>query len=146
MASLLEIAQISFDGVNEKRADCGRKVSAKEQPVDAFLLQSIDSETVKAYSLWKFPALGIKDNILQLFFRDLDRSKYRTLLDIDAVVENARSFNDYYQRVRPDKYASGVDYLTKGFGYVDLDFRNKHPFAADTKKALAELKPSAVEE
>jgi putative GTP pyrophosphokinase len=143
MAALLETAQSSFDGVKAKRAAYARKVSPSEQSRSDFLLQPVDRETVRAYAEWKYPGRIMKDNILQLFLRDLDHTKYSKLRDIDEVVNRAKPFNDYFLALRPDRYTSSVDFLTKGFGYVDLAFRAKHPFAPDTKKLLAEFNPVA---
>ncbi len=139
MAVLLETAQQSFDGIVAKRDEYAREVSADQHPAQEFLSQGIDRETVRAYALWKYPHLPIKDNILELFLRDLDHSKYNSLGEIDQVVEKARPFNERFQRTRPDRYGSGLDYLTKAFGYVDTSFRAKHPFALDTKTAFVDV-------
>jgi putative GTP pyrophosphokinase len=144
MAALLETAQSSFDGVKTKREAYARKVSPSVQSESDFLSQPVDRETVRAYAEWKFPGLPMKDNILQLFLRDLDHAKYLTLRDIDRVVNRAKPFNEYFASVRPERYTSSIDFLTKGFGYIDLAFRAKHPFGPDTKKLLAEFKPQAA--
>lgn len=145
MAGLLETAQISFDGLNAKRDEYAQQVDASQHTVDAFLLQPIDRETVRAYALWKYPNLGIKNNILELFIRDLDQSRYKTLQDIDEAVNAAKPFCDSYQREKSERFASGVDYLTKSLGFFDPQFGAKHPFGHDTKKAFdASAAPAAI--
>jgi len=138
MAALLETAQSSFDGVRAKRNEYARTVSRQVHTESEFLAQPVDRETVRAYVDSTFPGRPMKDVVLQLFLRDLDRTAYPTLRDIDEAMQEAAEFNKHYSQLRPDRYTSGIDYLTKGLGFADPGFRARHPFAPDTVKAISD--------
>lgn len=144
MATLLETAQSSFDGVRAKRDVYANSVSRLHHSEGEFLAQPVDRETVRAYADWNFPGRPMKDIVLQLFLRDLDRKRYPTLRHIDEAMQRAAEFNKHFSILRPDRYSSSIDFLTKGLGYADPQFRVKHPFAKETRDAINEFEMAAA--
>lgn len=139
--SLLEIAQGVFDSVQEQRGQYLETITNKNEDPEKFLSQSIDHDTVIAYTLWKYPSLPTDDYWNDRFIRDIDKDKYKTLKDIDIVVESAREAVAKYKEENPNYFAFGTDYLTKSFGFVDKDFRREHNFAKFTLDAFRKYEP-----
>lgn len=139
VASLLEIAQGVFDSIRDKREMYVNEIRRKEEVVPEFLAQLIDYDTLSAYTEWKFPGLGISERWHARLLTDLNRNRYRTLKDIDDVVERAKSAVDAYQKENPAWFKAGTDYLTKSLGFVDDDFRQKHPWGDQTRDAFKRL-------
>jgi hypothetical protein len=87
------------------------------------------------YKLQNYP---IDRRIQSLIIRDIDRERYKSIADIDNVFTNAKDFLQWYAIKQPNLFVSGADYLTKALGWVDIDFRNKHPFGRMTREAFQE--------
>jgi putative GTP pyrophosphokinase len=136
VSSLLEIAQSVFDSVEEKRAHYMLEIQERFNTPDTFLSQPIDYETVTAYSRWKFPGRAYSDFWQARLLQDLDLSKYRTLKDLDEVVERANEAVAKYRDVNPHLFQFSTDFITKSLGFVDLGFRQRHPFGQPTKDAF----------
>jgi putative GTP pyrophosphokinase len=136
VTSLLEIAQGVFDNVKEKRLQYLEDIAKRKDITKDFLSQPIDYDTLIAYTKWKYPKLPTDNNINNLLLRDLNRKKYKTLADIDDVVNKANSAIEAYRKENPDWFTAGTDFLTKAMGFVDSDFRNSHPFGQKTRIAF----------
>lgn len=139
VASLLEIAQGVFDTVRDKREKYMREIEDKESEPPAFLSQPVDYDTLQVYTKWKFPELPISDFWHVRLLQDLDLSKYQTLGHIDAVVEAAKTAVEKYRLENPEWFQAGTDYITKSLGFMDLDFRQKHPWGDKTLVAFDRL-------
>lgn len=139
VASLLEIAQGVFDNVRDKREQYLEEIQKKEDKATDFLSQAIDYDTLGAYTKWKFPGLPVSENWQAQLLRDLNRERYRTLRDIDNIVEQAEQAVEAYKRENPSWFRYGTDYLTKSLGFMDQDFRTKHSFAELTLDAFNRL-------
>lgn len=88
------------------------------------------------YTLWKYPNLQVYESVHSILLRDLDLAKYPTIESIDKVVNKARAAVSAYQSENPEWFEYGTDYITKSLGFIDLDFRARHGFAARTRKAF----------
>jgi putative GTP pyrophosphokinase len=136
VALLLEIAQKMFDSVKEKRAAYHSEIQQKEENPPAFLAQPLDFDTVIAYTRWKFPGREVNEALTQTLLRDINLKDYPTLQQLDTVVGRAHEAVDAYRKENPAVFKTGTDFLTKSLGFVDVNFRNKHRFAAKTRDAF----------
>jgi hypothetical protein len=108
-------------------------------PPDAgaeLLSQPVSKETLEAYTRWKYPGLPADEKIQRLLLRDLDKDRYKTLGDLDRVVNSASDAVDHYKVEKPEWFTAGTDYLTKSLGFGDHHFRERHPFAPRTREAF----------
>lgn len=116
------------------------KELVSEAEKTGFLKQSINCDTLKAYTEWKFSDKPILEDINSRIPSDLDNTKYLTLKDIDEVVEKAKPAVEAYFKEKPDIFKYGTDFVTKSLGFVDDAFLTKHPFAQETRDAAKRLK------
>ncbi len=140
VSSLLEIAQGIFDSVREKRKYYLKEIRQKAWNAQDFLDQPIDFDTLWAYTEWKFPDLYVSERTHNLLLRDLNLEKYSSLKDIDNIVEAAQEAVRLYKLENPNVFQSGTGHITKSLGFVDKEFRSKHPFGAKTKEAFSKYK------
>ncbi len=103
---------------------------------DDVLRRPVDEELLRQYTEWKFPGLGVSDDWNALAARDLESSRFPTLLEVDAAVERASAAVDAYARERPDMFMTGTDRVTKSLGFVDVEFRRRHDFEDATLAAF----------
>lgn len=104
---------------------------------DTFLHQQVSYESLLAYANRRYKDFKHDDHrINNLLWRDLNKNKYKILKDIDQVVTKAEPAVDAYYKDNPPAFDSGTDFLTKSFGFIDVDFRQKHPFSNETRKAF----------
>jgi len=136
VASLLEIAQGVFDSIREKREMYRGEIRRKEAVESDFLSQPIDYDTLVAYTEWKFPSLPLSEHWHARLLTDLNSDKYRTLNDIHQAVEIAKPAVEAYKKESPDWFKFGTDYLTKSLGFIDSDFRKRHPWGERTLEAF----------
>jgi putative GTP pyrophosphokinase len=139
VASLLEIAQGVFDSVRDKRSTYLAEIETKREAVPEFLSQPIDHDTLAAYTQWKFPDMPISEHWHARLLADLDRGKFRTLYDLDQAVEQAHEAVQAYREENPDWFKYGTDFLTKSLGFVDSEFRQKHPWGDKTREGFRRL-------
>lgn len=138
LSSLLEVAQESFDRVRDLRQSYIEKVELRKEEGVEFLGQPIDHETLAAYTRWRFPDLPVNALLQEKLLEDLDKSRFKTLADIDNAVNRAAEAVHCYAQENPVVFKTGTDYLTKSLGFVDLSFRNKHGFATRTRSAFTQ--------
>jgi hypothetical protein len=104
---------------------------------DDFLQKQVDYTSLLAYANLRYKDFEHDDHkINNLLWQDLNKDKYKTLEDIDQVVEKAKPAVDAYYKHDPSSFISGTDFLTKSFGFVDRDFRQRHPFGRETRNAF----------
>lgn len=139
VASLLEIAQGIFDSVRDKRGTYLAEIQVKKESIPEFLSQHIDHDTLAAYTQWKFQGMPISEHWHARLLADLDRRKYGTLYDVDQAVEQAHEAVQAYREENPDWFKYGTDYLTKSLGFVDSEFRQRHPWGDKTREAFKRL-------
>jgi len=138
VSALLEVAQDVFESVRESREEYARHIRAQQEDPESFLRLPVDSDTLMAYTRKLLPELPISDNIHALLMRDLDLTRYRTLGDVDALVQSALPRVREYARTAPELFRFGTDYITKSFGLGDLAFRARHPFGTHTRRFFDE--------
>lgn len=136
VAALLEIAQEVFDSVRERSQQYRAEIQQKQATPEQFLAQPINLDTLIEYARWKFPEFPPSERVTQLLMRDLDHACYKSLADIDSVVERAQPAVEKMTKVRPKVFKFGTDRITKSLGFVDDEFRDKHPFAQTTRQLL----------
>jgi hypothetical protein len=110
--------------------------STTEASASDVLARPITYDSIAWYTLWKFPGLPISEKVQAILFRDLDLRKYLRVEDLDKVVEMARPAVEQYALENPAWFKTGTDFLTKSLGFIDLDFRTRHGFAARTRQAF----------
>jgi hypothetical protein len=113
-------------------------VSPDHVEVEGLLFQPIDKETLEIYTLWKYPNLPVDHKIQQMLIRDLDKTRYKTLGDLDRVVYATSDAVERYKNMMPEMFGTGTDYLTKSLGFADDKFRKQHPFSPRTRAAFEE--------
>lgn len=105
--------------------------------IDEFLRQPVDYASLLAYANQRYRTFEQDDEkINTLLWRDLNKNKYKILKDIDQAVEKARPATDAYYNENPSSFVSGTDFITKSLGFVDEDFRKRHPFGTETRNAF----------
>lgn len=107
-----------------------------------FLNRPTNDKTLREFTELRYPGLGVIENIHSRMMQDINLSKYPTLLDINNVIEKAKSFVNAYAKQSPDLFKYGTDYLTKSLGYVDEEFLQKHPFSQQTRDSIKRFKGS----
>jgi TIR domain len=100
------------------------------------LSQPINEETLEAYTKWKYPDLPVDEKIQRLLLRDIDKHRYKNLGDIDRAADRTSDAVNCYRNEQPEWFDAGTDYLTKSLGFGDEDFRERHPFGSETRKAF----------
>jgi len=100
------------------------------------LRRPVDEDMLRQYTEWKFPGQRVSDAWNALAVRDMERTRFPTLLDVDAAVERASEAVDAYARERPDLFITGTDRVTKSLGFVDVEFRRRHDFEDTTLAAF----------
>ncbi|CAJ3342048.1 Uncharacterised protein [Burkholderia pseudomallei] len=103
---------------------------------DDVLRRPVNEDLLRQYTTWKFTGMGVSDVLNASTARDLDRSRFPTLLEIDAAIDRASEAVDAYMRERPDLFTTGTDRLTKSLGFVDIEFRRRHDFEDATLAAF----------
>lgn len=93
------------------------------------LSESVTEATLSAYTRQKFPHLGISDYWQRQFLTDVDLSKYPSLRHIDDAIEAAKPALEKYSKEAPEYFSNGTDYITKALGFIDDEFRHRHPFS-----------------
>lgn len=111
------------------------------EPAPTFqLAQPLTSQSLAAYTKWKYPDLSVSEYLNDKTIRDLNRINYATLRQIDDAVNIATPAVNAYQVENPDWFKYGTDFITKSLGFVDPEFRAKHNFAEKTLEAFRKYK------
>ncbi|MGR3310952.1 MAG: GTP pyrophosphokinase [Candidatus Brocadiales bacterium] len=140
VSSMMEIAQVVFDDVREKRDNYIEEIKQKSDDRSSFLSLPVDYDTLAAYTKREYKPFEISEKWHPLMVRDLNLSKYHSLQDIDEIVKMAAPAVLAYCQQRPDLFKSGTGFLTKSLGFIDEEFRERHPFAKATLAAFEEYK------
>ncbi|MPZ37244.1 MAG: hypothetical protein GEU95_04145 [Rhizobiales bacterium] len=102
----------------------------------------VNMETLQAYIEVKFPGKSIKRHIQAFILADINRKRYGTIADVDRAVNAAKPFLIWYSQRAPERFEGGADYITKGLGWIDPEFRRKHAFGKATRNAFDEFDAS----
>jgi ppGpp synthetase/RelA/SpoT-type nucleotidyltranferase len=137
VSAQIELAQTQFDQVQATRNQY--QASLVELPPNHLLRESVNYDSLQRYTEWKYPDKKPSERIHEILVRDLDLIKYQSLQALDDVVEKAKPAVEAYAKERPDIFNFGTDYITKSLGFVDLEFRRRHPFARFTRAAFDRL-------
>jgi len=94
LAGLFETADDQFQRIREDREQYLREVADSQKTEDTFLANEVNLDSVRQYLEWKFPekpvALSGEFNQLSAVFEDILPDEYRTLHDIDSLIEEER--------------------------------------------------------
>jgi hypothetical protein len=104
--------------------------------VESLFMRPIDSASLAAYTKWKFPQMEVSEYWNDKAVRDIDKSRYPTLREVDVAVQRAREAVNAYHLQKPEWFKYGTDFVTKSLGFVDPVFRSKHAFAKETLDAF----------
>jgi hypothetical protein len=111
-------------------------ISLPNSSFKSLLDMPINGSTLVAYSNYKYPGLPISSIWQEQLLADLNSNKYQYIRDIDNVVNQAKNAVDKHKEARGDKFSYSTDYLTKSLGFVDLEFREIHPWDKSTLQAF----------
>jgi len=136
VASILEIAQQVFDRIRDKRDNYIKEIDESTSEERKLLSREIDYETLRIYTVWKYPELPVSKKWQNRLLSDLNFAKYKTLNDINRAVEKADAAVKKYKRENPGWFKTGTGHITKALGFTDLEFRTKHPFGGKTRAAF----------
>ncbi|MFP3384958.1 GTP pyrophosphokinase family protein [Tritonibacter sp. SIMBA_163] len=139
VSSLMEIAQSVFDNVKSEQLEYLEDLQDAVQRDDGVLGQPVDHHTLKLYSEERFPGVPVSEAWQDVLINDLDSSRYKTIKDINAVVERAEKAVQEFASDRPEIFRYSTDFLTKSLGLLDEDFRRRHMFSASTVARLEQL-------
>ena len=127
----------SIEGIEDEKARKKAKDEVESiRSKEVILREPITRESLKRYLNIRFPNLPDNEQITNLFLNDLNSRKYRHIEDIDLVLEKSKGFIEYYENISPEVFKSGIDFVTKSFGFYDSEFRKKHAFSKNTKQAI----------
>lgn len=144
VSAILEIAQDVFESVRQSREQYVKEIETQAQDPEAFLDLPINADTLISYTRKTFPELPVSESLLALLLRDLDLETYRTLGDIDRVVQAALPNLRAYAAAEPTLFRFGTDYLTKALGLRDRSFRARHPFGRKSREYFEALDRAAT--
>lgn len=133
LSSIFKLADKQFVTIRNERENYRKEVAESSQ--DKFLTTELNFDSLTAYTNWKYPNLPVKEVLQTALLSNLDREKYKTLGDIDKVVEKSKAFLEVYSKENPRFFGFGTDYITKSLGFVDKEFRRLHRFSDITKGA-----------
>jgi formylglycine-generating enzyme required for sulfatase activity len=112
-------------------------IAPENTDVATFLSQSIDNDTLSAYTKWKYPGQPLNPAVQDILLRDLPDTNFKTLGDLNRAIDTAADAVDHYRKENPDAFKTGTAFLTRSLGFVDLDFRAKHGFSRQTRQAFS---------
>ncbi len=96
------------------------------QTVSDLLDATLSFESVVAYSVLKFPQKAVSVHWTNQLLADINPARYKSVRDIDAVVEYAKRAVDDFSTTEPDLFQYSTDYITKSLIFVDSEFRSRH--------------------
>lgn len=117
-------------------ASPGASAPSSSPDAEDLLSRSVDSASLASYTKWKFPQLEVSEYWNDKAVRDIDKSRYPTLREVDVAVQRASAAVNAYHLQKPDWFKYGTDFITKSLGFVDPVFRSKHDFAKETLDAF----------
>lgn len=136
---IIEKAKIDESIENIGSEEAREKVKKEIQSIrseEEILRLPINEYSLDKYLIKRFPNLPIDAQVKQLFLRDVDLNKYKSMKDIDEILDKSTGFIEFYKNKNPEVFKSSIDYITKSFGFMDSDFRKKHGFAKETLMAM----------
>lgn len=100
----------------------------------------INSYSVREYCKRKFPDMDISQQWENRLLKDLNTQRYQHIRDLDAVVTRALPAMKAYAKESQTAFTHSTDYLTKAFGFTDIEFREIHPWCELTLNAFDKYK------
>jgi hypothetical protein len=97
-------------------------------------------DSLRAYTERRFPGRGYSEHWQNALLREITSIRYPTLRHIDNAVNQAMPAVQAYKEETPETFLTGTDFITKGLGFVDSDFRGHHSFSARTLNAFEKYK------
>jgi hypothetical protein len=79
-------------------------IALDDTDVAAFLSQSIDKDTLSAYTKWRYPKRPIHTTVQEQLLKELSFTKFQTLGDLDRAVDAAEHAVDHYKKEAQDGY------------------------------------------
>ncbi|HHT9127124.1 MAG TPA: GTP pyrophosphokinase [Candidatus Brocadiia bacterium] len=124
VASLLEIAQDVVENFREKRGGyVGELLQIGDSDMSSFLRLPVNYDTLEAYTRWKFPDFKFNMSLHADLASTLERSKYKSLQDIDDIVMAAEKAVWELCLEKPKDFKSGTNFLGASLFFVDKKFR-----------------------
>lgn len=136
LAALLETVDLEFERIVRKRSTYFNSVF----DMDKLLKQPINSDSMMQYCKKKFPDYEISPQWQEILLSDIDIEKYSNIEKIDRVIWEAQPAVSEYEKRQPSLFRYSTDFITKSLGFVDKNFRNKHPFGKETLLAFDNYK------
>jgi len=102
------------------------------------LARPLGADSLIEYTRLRFPDLPTDEALTRKLLSQLTPGRYETVSDVHVAVERAMPAISAYRRQDPGLFKKGTDFLTKGLGFVDRDFRKAHHFAPQTRDAFLE--------
>lgn len=136
LAVALGEAPVETGFVVQNMPDLRLSNPSDRESVDTLLSQPIGTTTLEAYTKWKYPDLPVDYRIQDMLLQQLHRERYKTLGDLNRVVDAASEAVKAYTIEAPQMFDAGTDYISKSLGFIDQDFRARHGFASITKAAF----------
>jgi hypothetical protein len=128
------VVAMTLQSRQEKLGKDVTTVSFREE----LLNRELTYENLIAYTVEMFPSLPISREYTQALLRDIDKSRYKTVRDIDREFKFAYNKVSEYARARPELFETGTDFLTKSLIFVDSHFRENHSVSVTTMRAAME--------
>lgn len=111
--------------------------------------QPITAESLKQYSIWRFPELCISDQWHSRIIDDIEKAnlteKIITIRDIEDCLKKAEKAVLAHKKENPDFFKTSTDHITKSLGFCFDEFRRVHKFGQTTREAFKKYKDLVVE-
>lgn len=111
--------------------------SFNELSPESLLELRLSTDSVKLYTQWKFPGLGISEHWQSELLNDIRMQDYPTIRHLDSVVTQAMPTVEVFREKQPNLFPTGTDYITKALGFVDKNFRLAHSWSLVTLEAFS---------
>ena len=96
----------------------------------------IDAPGLLLYASHRYPGKSLNEELTGKLLSDLDRARYTNIGDVDDAVSSVATAVEDYAAEAPELFKSATDYLTKGLGFADKEFRARHGFSERTRRAF----------
>jgi putative GTP pyrophosphokinase len=136
LAGLFETADDQFDAIRLQREAYLREIQEKKAVPD-ILAQELNLDTLMAYAQWRFPDVPKDSGHLSRILARMDRTRYKTIGDIDSAVGRAaRAVEDDERHGTSGPYQDAGDYIIMALGFTDPEYRRHTPWREGVEGAL----------
>ena len=140
VSALLETIDLEFERVlSEKESYVDKIEHNTKVDIVEFLSLPINADTLEQYSKYKYPDLDISKYWQNALLHDLNKDRYKTLKDLDNIVNKAKDVIDLHSKESPGLYGKSTDYITKSLAVADPEFKKNHGFSPMTLESLERI-------